>query len=1174
MYGGLIKIADFYPTMRTLYDIFTFGGQLLISSSTQETSFITMTSCSFYEFNSSIYCDPSSSNKKISRVQLGYVGLTVNNKYVSYDIQTNTLRTCDIGSLFISPDWISKTCEEFKDMPQIDECFIRIVEDNYHAKMISWIRPNGEFAGISVHSRELKKSWVEEGTIATLINRQLYTVSTTKFTIRRLVYDNLVVKASDIASDEKVIQVTAKDGSGDQPTILSLTVRLMRNALDIVEFDQDHRLPEIDAYGGSSIYFPLTEDDYAGNNLKFLPTFDDSIKGLVENRSYTTFPVDVIYVFKKSGLPDFTEVTFTNNYAVGKDKNNRIFIFRCGPSEIDQIRCDEQISFPVGQEEKLQVYSREVLGYVFAWTKDNDNTRIFLFGPDSEEVFELRLGGIVDDAHAVVYNGRVIILASYQTQGQVLVRYWSPVNPTEFTKAPTINNLNSNVPYFCPTDVFDTYDGTSGFIEILSVCYNPFDPDQRILKYNIKDLTMVGSHPINLNIIHPIVCAIGRSYIIGSISNNMLEGRDQYSDQSRYYFYLQQFGDFNKILGINCIQDSGMVSIYFEDKNHRIGFATVWGDTLKTANKRVHSILTEISTAGNYIQSFSVRGIVVHTIYDGEGALNYWMTLSVVPVIKLNFLELSNQKNQVNGQMLVSLNNGGSSGATVQASLTIRTMDSVVSFATTGNTNELSKNFSIEDYVSIKGHVWNASLNDKRSDKSKAVTLNQRVFKINKFVPPEIDQVIFQHIESHGEYVIALHTDKSFASFFTIFTGTFSNQGVIQPRDGVQAFDFATVSDGRALIGYSSALVSGNNLKFILIRGKDKISESVTYGTYIKLRFAQIDQKDNFILAGLDAGERLDIFIVSVTKLTISVEKIASYGGVSDFDITDPGDRINVFYTSTEAIKLHLISWTKSKVRDGPSYTDDLAIQGDNMYWLQSVACVNEDSNSSSACIVNTIGTKLFEVIIPNGNSVVTTQTQEKFGSYEAKFTYIDGDYFAMRAITNGLPREYSFLIYKRRSKGGDGKLYFGIDIEGAARPGTDINSGLTPFTLLRIPNGDNILVAGTHSELEPLQFWKVDKFRVTSDADVKDLSNVFFEVEGYAGTAHLSSSLKDITSSAATKTPWWPFAVGAASLILFVLVGYYCCVYQRKDEEVFEAESSEGYRTIVDREQGEKKDE
>ena len=73
-----------------------------------------------------------------------------------------------------------------------------------------------------------------------------------------------------------------------------------------------------------------------------------------------------------------------------------------GGRPVDEIRCDEQFSFAVDAEENLQVFSREVLSYVFAWTKDKESTRIFLFGPDSTERYEVKLTGQISSKHNII----------------------------------------------------------------------------------------------------------------------------------------------------------------------------------------------------------------------------------------------------------------------------------------------------------------------------------------------------------------------------------------------------------------------------------------------------------------------------------------------------------------------------------------------------------------------------------------------------------------------------------------------------------------------------------------------------------------------------------------------------------------------------------------------------
>ena len=81
--------------------------------------------------------------------------------------------------------------------------------------------------------------------------------------------------------------------------------------------------------------------------------------------------------------------------------------------------------------------------------------------------------------------------------------------------------------------------------------------------------------------------------------------------------------------------------------------------------------------------------------------------------------------------------------------------------------------------------------------------------------------------------------DQSSSSIFTIFLNNTIRQGDYQPRDGVKAFDFGLVSDGRAIIAYSSSINSGDSISLALINGKDKIFEQSTRSlAFTKLRFA------------------------------------------------------------------------------------------------------------------------------------------------------------------------------------------------------------------------------------------------------------------------------------------------------------------------------------------------
>jgi hypothetical protein len=1148
-YGNLVDVTDTDPTMRTLYDIYSFNGQLLIIHSNINETATSIIACDFYDFNASVYCNQNT--RKVTSISFGYVGLSLLGNLVTMDFNTYTLRSCPVGSNFAATNWVDvANCEVFPEFPYIAECFIRSIDDNYHAKLAVWIQGDGTIAGITGWSREVNKTFAEQGTIGVLMNRQLYQATANNVTVRRLSYQSLLINKTGLAFGQtNPVTIQASDAQGSASPVI-LNILLMEDSREIIQFSPNHRLPEVSSYDQSTVYFPLVESDYVGNNLSFEPNIAPNLQGFVNTNSYTTFPINIIYNFRRTGLPDFNEVTFTDNHAIGKDNQNRIFVFSCGADEINLIRCDEVYSMSVSSKTKLMQYSRELGGYVFFTTQDDTTTTLMIYDPVSEDAFSLQAPFLADDTHFLQKDNRAYIFMSVQAIGVVYQYYWSPSSPQDFQQRFNITAANSNMPYFCPNDVYDTWDGTQGFLEIVSYCYNTQVPDQRIFRYNVsKDFKMDGTFPINLDISHPIVCAIGNSYIIGSAVNNTLEGRNQVSDESQFFYYLRDYGNFSQLLNIQCVPDSGMLTVTYFDTQGKFGFFSLWGDSMKLASKRIHSVYRNFNPGTTNLQSFSVKGVLVHVAFDNGGASNYIMTLSKVPVIRLDFLSINT--NSITGTMNLVLRNGQTSGAaTLPVNITLSKMNNKITVASKAKSNSLSANISLEDYFTITGSVFNASLDDQRPDRQVSLSLTQRATIYTTFVPKEVNQVIFQHIEAHGNYTIALHMDKSFASFFTIFNNNFVFQSVIQPRGGVQAFDFIPTNNGRCLIGYTTAPVSGERLNFILINGGFKVSEFSASGTYDKLRFGQVDSNDNYILGGLNSASGvLDIFGVNVTGNAVISFKLYTISGVTDFDVTDAGSKISFFYLTPEATSLNSLLFSKNNIKANPFIGDPINVETTHSYWLQTVSCVNEGA-SGSACIINVIGNLMYEVLVtPNSNGVSVTQVP-KFGNYDGKYIYIDENYFAMRAVTASVPREYAFLIWKRPSKGGDGNLWAGVSIDGAARPGTDINSGFTPFTLIQDNTGQSTLFAGTHNPLNPLEFYTISTFRLVSSQANPNLLQVYLRTNGYQGyTSDTADSLGSQLGQSSGSS-WWPWLVGGIALVVIALIVYFMVATKNKSRE------------------------
>jgi hypothetical protein len=1153
--------------INTMYDIFLFNNVLIISHNVAYNAPIALTGCLYTESNNSVYCDTTYS--KTTSITQGYVGMTLGGLYISYDIQRNHYKSCSVGPNFFTNTWISTSCTDYFDMQPISDAFVVVVEDNYHAKLMTWVHPDGTYAGISVHSTELNKSWNEPDTLAILISNRLYVAYPSIIDIRRLEYDNLLVNSTSFPNQVTQLTITARDADNSMNVYSTFTI--MTSMKDEIFYQEDKYLPEVDIYAGSTFYLPLAEDEYYGNNLMFTPRYDN-FTGIIDGTVYTTFPINIIYTFKATGLPHFSEITFTNSHAVGKDLQNRIYLFHCASSSIDIFVCNEIYNLAVDDNDALQPTSLEVLGYVFSWTKDNVRSRVIMWNSESAETFTMSLPGAANDIHAVVVNNRLWIYASYQSLGIVYIYSWSPVAPKTFNTEGQFNVGNSYHGVYCPTDVFDTFNGTQGYVEVVSICNTTFPKDQRIFRYNATTRAMDGTHPIDLNITNPQVCAIGENYIIGSVEKDVLFGRSMKADESVFYYYLKEFNNFNQFVGLSCVEKSGVVVVNFKDQSNRLGYFTLWGNSIKQANKRIHSVMTNLASYTTSIQSFSVQGIVMHALFSPEGSLNYYMSLTTAPIIRMD-VGYINQP-QLTGLYSISMTNGGSSGASATSNATIRLMNTTINIDYNTKTpapNDMN-NFNIENYMNIHGHVFNATIADERIDKSTSVHLIQRFKKVYNFFPPIVDQVIFQHLEAHGAYMIALHTDRSYASFFTIFYNM-TNQGVYQPRDGVLAFDFVPCTNNRALIAFGSTLNSGNKLNFILMQYGSLLTSfslPVTTAIYTKLRFATIDGNDNYMLfAWNQVTGAVDVFTVKAAGLSISPIQVFTIPGVVDFDVTDPDAYINLFYVQDEANVLNVAAWQKSRTSGGPSMLNVVDVQGYHKYWLRTVSCVNH-LPSSSACVINIIGSHFYELVIPN-NQYVATQNNMigKFGNFDGRYIYIDEQFIAMRAVTATQPHFYAFLAWKRPSMGGDGFLYYGKEIEGSDQPGLSIESAMTPFSLIQF-NGNSVLFTGTHNPMEPLEFWQIGTFQLqASVTNGDDYTKIFLEVQGWISAvqsesiAQMTNQQKPTPPKPSSSNTWIYISLVIGGLILLAVLVFGIMFCKNNEKTDLYNNASVGYQTI-----------
>lgn len=99
-----------------------------------------------------------------------------------------------------------------------------------------------------------------------------------------------------------------------------------------------------------------------------------------------------------------------------------------------------------------------------------------------------------------------------------------------------------------------------------------------------------------------------------------------------------------------------MVTVIFEDSQHRFGFFNLWGNSETQGNKRVHSLVSGLSAGDVRIESFTMGDRVQHVIYDSQNRARYMTTLAREPVIRLDIHEVPSST-QINGTVNVFLKN-------------------------------------------------------------------------------------------------------------------------------------------------------------------------------------------------------------------------------------------------------------------------------------------------------------------------------------------------------------------------------------------------------------------------------------------------------------------------------------------------------------------------------------
>ena len=162
-----------------------------------------------------------------------------------------------------------------------------------------------------------------------------------------------------------------------------------------------------------------------------------------------------------------------------------------------------------------------------------------------------------------------------------------------------------------------------------------------------------------------------------------------------------------------------------------------------------------------------------------DGSYRYMMSY-FEPRINFKLLEGIGQRNT---SVTVTFTNNGSKPYSFTKNLEIIKFDSNVTVSSLGKSNKKPLGLvDIEEYVKIKGPVFNASLTGQTSS---GVKLINRAQLTRDYHPDPLHEAVFDHVEASDGYTMAVHGDNPFQAYFSLFNNNSDYLYYFSPFPGI-----------------------------------------------------------------------------------------------------------------------------------------------------------------------------------------------------------------------------------------------------------------------------------------------------------------------------------------------------------------------------------------------------
>lgn len=1152
-FDGFVDLRSSIDGITSFFDVFNYNKRMIVTGFLNSVGNIQALSCNLVPTPLSLSC----TSPVPSLVKVGYIGFMNTGQFVMVDQTTSkkTMKVCDLVGPFEQQSWSG--CRSYLDIDSIDGAFVSEVVGNADVIMVKYDHPDGEYAGHTVYTnsvnidRNIPAEWTstDETLHATVLDKKIHYVTS------KLTWVNVMMTpsvsfdpvSSALGGGVTTIKVTANDGGAN--VVANANIRTLLSIFDYIKVNVSEMAP-VNAYEGSAFDAWLPSSALEGNNLSVSINFDQTQSPFLVPFVYDTKNIGTIFRLKTASQR-FREITFIEDSAIALDIYGDLIIMNC--SQVNSlVYCDEKGHQFIDPSQYLQKRSFKILNYTIAWTRDDQNTYIYIFD-STGKCYPHSFRGSATDLTATELAPNGYIVASFPQIGELHHAVFNQYNPRDLETLPPITQKDSGSQYFCPTTLHFCPFGAN-VLEVLSACTDV--ADRRMLKYTYwpaqTNLKLRNFIPIDIELGDGQFCPMGGEFIISSVSNSKLYGVPTYWEKATYTYGLDEL-NIGQFIKVDCAPKEHMFSILAHDDAGKLQLAVFKGNNQYDAQNKVVTVITSGLDGVSDVTNHFFLGNLIHVKQMNDGSYSYMMTYTT-PRVNVKILPGIGPQNT---SFTLTFRNSKQSEQ-VKLPLEVVRFDSTIRLwiKLEENLNPFGE-INLEDHISVDGVVTEYEIEGATKDQ---VELIPRIKTYKGYFPKLSDTYTFQHIEADEEINLALHESNPNSATFTLFTDVdnFAYSFSPFPGVGVQGFDLSKIKgtgkDVELLVAFCTDGLEENRLDVFIVQNGLVSSVGHFPIECSKVKVIKRDLDTHFYVVVHDGPTTdLTVFNVTVSPQSITIEAIETWNDVYTFGVAETkGHAYVVMILEENYFEPFIVPYQRSTSSKPQVQVKQRLGFWQSKHYIFAIECVTLNDESFS-CVYDTYSTKMYEVVIKESDFNDTQIFKyNKIPDYDGRYFVMTPSYFAVLA-SNSRHDIWDILIYKRQSVGGSKNLYSFVEMDSRS-----------PYTMKELANGTTTVSYCTKRENEPLKFAKMHPLAIVIKERDLNLSSISLTFKNPVHTRSLTLAEIFAGPARVSSASAWPFILILSALIILSVAYLAINNFKRKEEDVYEQPDGEPEKEIA----------